>query len=638
MAVEFSNNKIPLTNATQEADGLNPAATGSQTLAAPGTLFDDSKNVPVINNTGLFNPDSSKDVQTLTAEQSALNNSIAGLRSNKDTDNEKVAAIDGQISEYTGQIDAFTSANITLQSANDKLNGENETLNAENTSLQTKNDGLTNENTGLQAENDSLEAQNTGLEAENSGLQGILSGIAGKIAQVQNAISSAINSVTESEDGAQSGGENNAAALQSELASLNAKKQETENSIKENEDEISKNDSEIESNEGEIAENDSEIAANDSEIAANEGEISENDSEIAANEGEIAENDEQIVVAEEARGEAEETKTGIQDEIENLNQGINDGETKSEEYTQAIEEAKEKQPVNNPEDAISAPIAEVPTAPMAPAITPEAQAAVPETTPALPAFENQTDAQTNDNHNNKEHSAEILQVVNDYQDMGVEIDAPTLMSAPANSLDAIVESAITQNVMKTAGTGKIIGNLKGFTSKKDAEDNASAIKDFQAEYASLEGYYRANDIKDLEVDSYLDINGKMYTDLSQGTVYNTNDITNAENEAVSLLSSLKTKVASGTNDNLSFDTRFEDSKNKADSSITKTEAAIGENEDIEECRVEFLTFTKNYRNTKNDGEKEQIIADMSKLSARAQEIERNPESNFFTDERLLVAL
>ena len=237
---------------------------------------------------------------------------------------------------------------------------------------------------------------------------------------------------------------------------------------------------------------------------------------------------------------------------------------------------------------------------------------------------------------------QIIEALATYNDIGLGISFDEIFSGGASILDisSAVDSAITQNVMKTAGTGKIIGNLKGFTSKKDMDDNASAIKNFQAEYASLDSYYRANDIKDLEVDSYLDISGRMYTDLSQGAVYNTTDITEAGNEAASLMSSLKTKVASGAGANLSFNARFENSKNKTDSVISRAENALGkgQNEDIEECRVDFLTFTSNFRNAKTDGEKEQIITDMIELSARAQEIERNPENNFFTDERLLVTL
>lgn len=236
---------------------------------------------------------------------------------------------------------------------------------------------------------------------------------------------------------------------------------------------------------------------------------------------------------------------------------------------------------------------------------------------------------------------QIIEALATYNDIGLGISFDEIFNGGGSLLDisSVVDSAITQNVMKTAGTGKIVGNLKGFTSKKDMDDNASAIKDFQSEYSSLDSYYRANDIKDLEVDSYLDIAGRMYTDLSQGAVYNTTDIAEAGNEAASLMSSLKVKVSSGAGADLSFNARFENSKNKTDSIISRAENSlgIGQNEDIEECRVDFLTFTSNFRNAKTDGEKEQIISDMAELSARAQEIEKNPESNFFTDERLLVA-
>ncbi len=236
---------------------------------------------------------------------------------------------------------------------------------------------------------------------------------------------------------------------------------------------------------------------------------------------------------------------------------------------------------------------------------------------------------------------DIVEAVTSYEEVGIEIDATTIASASTEKLDEIVDASTTQNIIKTTGSGKIMADINTFTSKKDIKENSAAVNDFRDNYSELNSYYSANKVTNLEVNAFLTISGIMYDDIAKGATYSTADLNSASNKASILMSTLETQTLSVQTDKQSVDSRFEESKTKTEAAINnlknKFDNQANENKNLQECKIEFMSLTSNYRNTTTDSEKQEMISDMAALRDKAKEIEKNPDSQIYSEERLAIA-
>lgn len=236
---------------------------------------------------------------------------------------------------------------------------------------------------------------------------------------------------------------------------------------------------------------------------------------------------------------------------------------------------------------------------------------------------------------------EIVEAVQTYEEIGVAVDAETLVKASVTELDAIVETAIVQEVLKTATTGKKMGAIANITSKKEMQQNKEAADDFQANFITLQSYYNTNDIYNVAAEGFITLASEMYTNIAQGATYDTLKLNEASSTAVNLTATIQSDVANSTLTIKDTDGQYEETKMQAQNALDKAKDAVGEdkeNTSLNDLETEFLTVTTNYRNATADSEKQETITNLLKIITRANTVENDPESKISTDERLMVTL
>lgn len=234
----------------------------------------------------------------------------------------------------------------------------------------------------------------------------------------------------------------------------------------------------------------------------------------------------------------------------------------------------------------------------------------------------------------------FYELIENYQSLGIDLDLETIASLNINQLSAITESGIIQDVLR-ATTGKIV-SAASFSSKSEMDANTEARDGFQASFNALNDYYSANNVVDYEVEGFLALGGEIMRNISQGSIYDTSKLQNLKNVAGNLLATLQEKVRNTAGSTISTDQLFEESRVKAENAIRNARMQIGEdkeNEDLDLCESEFTSLTTAYSNAKDDGEKQEIIAGMQRLTERAEKIAQDPEGSAPPDDgssRLLL--
>ncbi len=630
-------------NATQNADtaaGMD-TFTPSASASSANTGTNTGLNTANTEVTAVPTGSGSTDVQTLAEEKAQVDESVA---QNRETQTQaEQTATEAQQEAQTQEQTAST------------LTSENEEIKAEATALE--------ENTNqLEETNSSLEETNSGLESENKGLLGTLSEVMGAISQ---AASDAVNFVTGLVTG-----NNDTAALESRKTEIQNKIDENGRQIEENENKINENEGQISENEteqGELEEQESENnnGIQEAEQAAEEaGETAKEAEGTAQEAGEAAEegskqSEELGEKIEQAGGETTETgeitgvttETGETTGVTTETGGIAEtGETTVQESEmsvqpeQATQETVTEHELAQPETQQEAAIPQVTIpvqeeAPVQQEVTPPVQEIIQPIVESI--IESNPVKEAVEIYNTPEYyNAE--EAVMTYQDMGIDIDYGTIVNASAIELDAIVETARTQEIMKTAGSGKVVGNIATFTNKKDIENNSKATDQFIADYDALNSYYNANDADDFEVKSFLTLSGSMVTNINQGYVYDTSELEQGSADASTLLSTLKTKISVNDGSNNDSGIQFTQEKNKTEGILHDTQTTLGEKADdnnkLAECETEFLNLTTGYNNADSDSEQTSYIKLMKELGKKGERIQNNPESqNPYLDDSLKAA-
>lgn len=238
---------------------------------------------------------------------------------------------------------------------------------------------------------------------------------------------------------------------------------------------------------------------------------------------------------------------------------------------------------------------------------------------------------------------EIIEAVATYEEIGLDIGIVDLATMSIADLDAVVEQAIVQDVIKSTST-KIMGNIKGITSKKDKEALTKTQKEFTTSANILDSYYRANGDKvgDKEVESQVELNNNMISNINQGGVYDTSKLEQVNNKTLSLLTSYQTKVNSSIGIAQDTDTQFLQEKTKTEDILKETETTLGDNaqdnNNYSDSMVEFLNLTTNFNNAETDSEKISYTKLMKELGEKAQRVQDDPDSkNPYIDGSLWIA-
>jgi len=242
-----------------------------------------------------------------------------------------------------------------------------------------------------------------------------------------------------------------------------------------------------------------------------------------------------------------------------------------------------------------------------------------------------------------EERIEILEAVATYEEIGIDINIVDLAEMSMTDLDAVVEQAIVQDVIKSTST-KIMGNIKGITSKKDKEALTKTQKEFTTSANILDSYYRANGdkVSDKEVESQVELNNNMISNINQGGVYDTSKLEQVNNKTLSLLTSYQTKVNSSIGIAQDTDTQFLQEKTKTEDILKETETTLGDNaqdnNNYSDSMVEFLNLTTNFNNAETDSEKISYTKLMKELGEKAQRVQDDPDSkNPYIDGSLWIA-
>lgn len=242
-----------------------------------------------------------------------------------------------------------------------------------------------------------------------------------------------------------------------------------------------------------------------------------------------------------------------------------------------------------------------------------------------------------------EERIEILEAVATYEEIGIDINIVDLAEMSMTDLDAVVEQAIVQDVIKSTST-KIMGNIKGITSKKDKEALTKTQKEFTTSANILDSYYRANGdkVSDKEVESQVELNNNMISNINQGGVYDTSKLEQVNNKTLSLLTSYQTKVNSSIGIAQDTDTQFLQEKTKTEDILKETETTLGDNaqdnNNYSDSMVEFLNLTTNFNNAETDSEKISCTKLMEELGEKLQRVQDDPDSkNPYVDGSLWIA-
>lgn len=240
-----------------------------------------------------------------------------------------------------------------------------------------------------------------------------------------------------------------------------------------------------------------------------------------------------------------------------------------------------------------------------------------------------------------EERIEILEAVATYEEIGIDINIVDLAEMSMTDLDAVVEQAIVQDVIKSTST-KVIGNTKGISNKKDMEALTDAQNEFITSDNALSGYYNANNVSDLEVQSYLKLSNNIKSNIGQGYVYDITKLQDMSNKAQTLLTSYQTKVNSSKGVAQDTDTQFLQERTKTEDILKETETALGndaqDNDNYSDCMMEFLNLTTSYNNSETDSEKISCTKLMEELGEKLQRVQDDPDSkNPYVDGSLWIA-
>lgn len=233
---------------------------------------------------------------------------------------------------------------------------------------------------------------------------------------------------------------------------------------------------------------------------------------------------------------------------------------------------------------------------------------------------------------------DMIQAIASYAEMGLNFDPMMLQNASVLQLDAMVETAMVQDVMRS--TGKIIGSATNFTSKKDMQQYSETVDNFISTISTLDSYNKNENVNDLEVNSFLKLSNDKMSKISQGYVYSTSELEKMIGDADTMMTTLKTKASVNEAAGKSANTRFDESKNKTEGAIDDAEGQLGENDDdskIREFRTEFLNLTRQYDNSDSDSAKQISIKAMENLYQRALKADEGVDKDPFKNNLYIAA-
>ncbi len=557
--------------------------------------------------------------------------------------------------EQKTQVDAGVETNKAAQEAAEQTSSEAQAESDEYSetvsTLTQENEGIRANVSTLKSDISQLEDTNSELQSEQAALEGEKSGLMGALSEVVDAITDVASNAFDFITGIFTGGEQQA-ALEAQKANIESQIQQTEN----------------------------EIESKKAEEEANEEKIGEYEEEQADLEAKEAENNDNIAEAEEGKSEADAAKEEADAAAEEAGEQAAAGEEQSEVLAEKIEEAggeeaakKEQETALEQEEAAKeqeaateqeeAPKAETPaeenpvppvqqpaTEPVQPPVAEQEQVppvtqTTQETVPPLTEVKGETQETPAPVYHEEFKSPEYFEyseAIMTYQDLGIDIDYHTIANASVIELDSIVETARTQEIMKSTGAGKVVGNLASFTTKKDMDDYSEATNDFIGNFNALSSYYSANEVDDFEVKSFLTLSGDMVNNINQGYVYDTSALQQMSSDAMSLLSSLRTRVTSTEDADSNADTQFTQARVKTEDELNNTQTKLGEqaeeNSHLADCKVEFLNLTTSFNNADSDSEQMSYIKLMQELGQKAERIQDNPDSqNPYLDGSLWIA-
>jgi len=222
--------------------------------------------------------------------------------------------------------------------------------------------------------------------------------------------------------------------------------------------------------------------------------------------------------------------------------------------------------------------------------------------------------------------ADLIGAVAEYANLGLDIDIDVLKNASTTDLDAMVETALVQDVIKSTST-KVIGTTATFTSKKDMQKYSDSVGSFIDAYSALNSYYQSNNVDNLEANAFLSLCNDRVSKMNNGYVYSTSEVQKLTNAANSMMTTLMTTVSLEEATGKSSDTRFAEAKAKTDDLISGSEAEQSDGS-VKDFRTEFLSLTSSYSTSDSDSEKLAAIKAMENLYQRAlrgdQDVDKNP--------------
>lgn len=472
------------------------------------------------------------------------------------------------------------------------------------------------------------------LQAENKTIKSGIKALANAATKIANKLLKLEDKINETDT----------TKYEQEVKQLQAQQKEYQNDIKDAQQQITVNNQAAQEAEekAEIEDKKAEDAKKEAEEKA-EIETKEQETIIAKENKETADNDIQ------ASETAEETELPADNETETVQEVEDETSreiTEIEDENQGITDETEIEEPFIPVDTILPPLTEETELPEEIITQPEIEEIIQEETNTY--YDNIVEEtpvigeEFNANDLAQEiKAAEIVEAVQTYEEIGVAVDAETLVKATVTELDAIVETAVVQEVLKTTATGKKMGATANIKTKKEMKENKEAVDDFQANFITLQSYYNANDVYNVAAEGFITLANEMYTNLTQGATYDTSKLNEASSTAVNLTSTIQSDVANGTFAIQDTDGQYEEIKNEATDALCRAQDAVGknnENKSLNELEAEFLTVTSNYRNATADSEKQDTITKLSEIIAKAGTIEENPESKINMDERLVVTL